>query len=125
MAVDHHRLLGRLNRTLGDNADARFVTLVLASARREGATVRLRLTCAGHPPPLIVRADGRVEEAETQGSLIGGFGRAPQEGGIVVLRDLAELAGERPAEPAQAEPGDHQESRDQPAEAARVLVHGR
>ncbi|AEK43718.1 protein serine phosphatase with GAF(s) sensor(s) [Amycolatopsis mediterranei S699] len=58
MAVDHHRLPGRLNRTLGDNADARFVTLVLASARREGATVRLRLTCAGHPPPLIVRADG-------------------------------------------------------------------
>lgn len=71
MADDHHRLLDLLNRTLGDNTDARYVTLVLASARREGAAVRLRVTCAGHPPPLIVRADGRVEEAETQGSLIG------------------------------------------------------
>ncbi len=71
MAGDHHRLLDLLNRTLGDNADARYVTLVLASARREGATVRLRVTCAGHPPPLIVRADGRVEEADSRGTLIG------------------------------------------------------
>ncbi|KDN19599.1 PP2C family protein-serine/threonine phosphatase [Amycolatopsis rifamycinica] len=71
VAADHHRLLELLNRTLGGNADARYVTLVLASARREGATVRLRLTCAGHPPPLIVRADGRVEEADSRGSLIG------------------------------------------------------
>ncbi|WP_326953071.1 PP2C family protein-serine/threonine phosphatase [Amycolatopsis sp. NBC_01286] len=71
MAGDHQRLLGQLNATLADRRDARFVTLVLASARREGNTVRLRVTCAGHPPPLIVRADGRVEEAETHGSLIG------------------------------------------------------
>nr|WP_225956570.1 PP2C family protein-serine/threonine phosphatase [Amycolatopsis lexingtonensis] len=71
MAGDHHRLLDLLNRTLGDNADARYVTLVLASARREGATVKLRVTAAGHPPPLVVRADGRVEEADTRGSLIG------------------------------------------------------
>ena len=71
MAGDHQALLKLLNRTLADRRDARFVTLVLASARREGATVRLRVTSAGHPPPLIVRADGRVEEADTRGSLIG------------------------------------------------------
>ncbi|MDX3188026.1 PP2C family protein-serine/threonine phosphatase [Streptomyces sp. MN03-5084-2B] len=71
LAGDHHRLLDLLNRTLGENADARYVTLVLASARREGATVRLRVTCAGHPPPLVVRADGRVEEADSRGTLIG------------------------------------------------------
>ncbi|WP_328454568.1 PP2C family protein-serine/threonine phosphatase [Amycolatopsis sp. NBC_00438] len=71
MAGDHHRLLGLLNRTLADRHDARYVTLVLASAKREGNAVRLCVTCAGHPPPLIVRADGRVEEAETHGSLIG------------------------------------------------------
>lgn len=51
MAGDHQRLLGQLNATLADRRDARFVTLVLASARREGNTVRLRVTCAGHPPP--------------------------------------------------------------------------
>ncbi|GHG30794.1 MULTISPECIES: PP2C family protein-serine/threonine phosphatase [Amycolatopsis] len=71
MADDHHRLLDLLNRTLGGDTDARYVTLVLVSARREGATVRLRVTCAGHPPPLVVRADGRVEEADSQGTLIG------------------------------------------------------
>lgn len=71
MAGDHHGLLSLLNRTLADGRNARFVTLVLASARREGADVRLRVTCAGHPPPLIVRADGRVEEAGTHGTLIG------------------------------------------------------
>jgi serine phosphatase RsbU (regulator of sigma subunit) len=71
MAGDHQALLKLLNRTLADRRDARFVTLVLASARRDGATVRLRVTSAGHPPPLIVRADGRVEEADTRGSLIG------------------------------------------------------
>ncbi|MEA5361563.1 PP2C family protein-serine/threonine phosphatase [Amycolatopsis sp., V23-08] len=70
-ADDHHRLLGLLNRTIAGGHDTRYVTLVLASARREGATVRLRVTCAGHPPPLVVRADGRVEEADTRGSLIG------------------------------------------------------
>jgi serine phosphatase RsbU (regulator of sigma subunit) len=71
MAGDHQRLLNLLNSTFTGGHDARFVTLVLASARREGADVRLRVTCAGHPPPLIVRADGRVEEADTRGSLIG------------------------------------------------------
>lgn len=71
MANDHQKLLSLLNDTLADRHSARFVTLVLASAKREGNAVRLRVTCAGHPPPLIIRADGRVEEADTHGSLIG------------------------------------------------------
>lgn len=85
MADDHARLLNLLNRTLADGRNARFVTLVLASARREGATVRLRVTCAGHPPPLIVRADGRVEEADTHGSLIGVLPEIESSGTDVTL----------------------------------------
>ncbi|WIY00160.1 PP2C family protein-serine/threonine phosphatase [Amycolatopsis mongoliensis] len=85
MAGDHHRLLSLLNRTLADSRDARFVTLVLASARREGATVRLRVTCAGHPPPLVVRADGRVEEADTHGSLIGVLPEIESAGADITL----------------------------------------
>lgn len=71
MADDHLRLLHLLNNALLSDDHARFVTLVLASVSRSGADVRLRITCAGHPPPLIIRADGRVEEAATLGTLIG------------------------------------------------------
>ncbi|MEV4151127.1 PP2C family protein-serine/threonine phosphatase [Amycolatopsis sp. NPDC049691] len=85
MAGDHRALLEVLNRTLADRRDARFVTLVLASVRREGATVRLRVTSAGHPPPLIVRADGRVAEADTHGSLIGVLPEIESSGTDVTL----------------------------------------
>lgn len=71
MADDHLTMLRLLNDALLDDDNARFVTLVLASVTRHGADVGLRLTCAGHPPPLIIRADGRVEEAATLGTLVG------------------------------------------------------
>jgi serine phosphatase RsbU (regulator of sigma subunit) len=71
MASDHQVLVRLLNDALVNNDDTRFATLVLASVLRDGAGVRLRLTSAGHPPPLIVRRDGRVEEADTRGTLIG------------------------------------------------------
>lgn len=71
MSGDHRGMLRLLNGALVDSHHTRFATLVLASAAREGEGVRLRLTSAGHPPPLIVRADGRVEEADTGGSLVG------------------------------------------------------
>ncbi|MEW9551694.1 PP2C family protein-serine/threonine phosphatase [Nonomuraea sp. NPDC050783] len=72
LAGDHQRVLELLNGVLLTGADrTRFVTLVLASVLRAGGRVRLRLTSAGHAPPLIVRGDGRVEEARTRGTLIG------------------------------------------------------
>ncbi|WP_243716875.1 SpoIIE family protein phosphatase [Actinomadura sp. KC345] len=71
MAGDHRRVLEVLNETLLEDDSTRFVTLVLASARRQDAQVRLRLTSAGHSAPLIVRTDGTVETAATGGSLIG------------------------------------------------------
>ncbi|GAA4657721.1 PP2C family protein-serine/threonine phosphatase [Amycolatopsis dongchuanensis] len=71
MAGDHHRVLSLLNGALLSSHSTRFVTLVLASASRDGAGVRLRLTAAGHLPPLVVRANGQVEEAETAGTLVG------------------------------------------------------
>ncbi|TDB84855.1 GAF domain-containing SpoIIE family protein phosphatase [Actinomadura sp. 7K534] len=71
MADDHRRVLELLNGTLLYGESTRFVTLVLVSARRQGAQVRLRMTSAGHAAPLIVRVDGTVETAATRGSLIG------------------------------------------------------
>lgn len=68
---DHQRLLKLLNGALLSSRHTRYATLVLASARRTGDAVSLRLTSGGHPQPLIVRADGTVESADTGGSLIG------------------------------------------------------
>ncbi|MER6702831.1 PP2C family protein-serine/threonine phosphatase [Streptomyces fumanus] len=71
LADDHQRILTLLNTALLNAHTTRFATLVLASVARHGDAVRVRLTSAGHPSPLIVRADGTVEEADTRGTLVG------------------------------------------------------
>ncbi|MFE4451307.1 SpoIIE family protein phosphatase [Streptomyces sp. NPDC056796] len=71
MAGDHAGMLRLLNGALLNSHHTRFATLVLASVRREENRVRLRLTSAGHPAPLVIRNDGRVEEIDTRGTLVG------------------------------------------------------
>ncbi|MER6678167.1 SpoIIE family protein phosphatase [Streptomyces sp. NPDC000983] len=71
LSGDHQKVLGLLNDALLNSHSARFATLTLASARHRAGLVHLRLTSAGHLPPLIVRRDGSVEEADTRGQLIG------------------------------------------------------
>ncbi|WP_079159869.1 PP2C family protein-serine/threonine phosphatase [Streptomyces griseus] len=71
MADDHERMLRLLNGALLNSHHTRFATLVLATVRRTEHRVRLRLTSAGHPAPLVIRNDGRVEEVDTQGTLVG------------------------------------------------------
>ncbi|GAA1025975.1 SpoIIE family protein phosphatase [Amycolatopsis albidoflavus] len=71
LAADHHRVLSMLNDALLSSHHTRFVTLALASVSPLAAGLRLRLTCAGHLPPLIVRADGVVEVVETVGTVVG------------------------------------------------------
>ncbi|MFD5872029.1 PP2C family protein-serine/threonine phosphatase [Streptomyces sp. NPDC060322] len=71
MADDHERMLRLLNGALLNSHHTRFATLVLASVQRAQNGVRLSLTSAGHPCPLVVRADGSVEEVPTWGSLVG------------------------------------------------------
>jgi hypothetical protein len=54
----------------------RFVTMVIGSVRRiEHARLRLTLATGGHPAPLVLRADGRIEEVPTSGTLIGAVER--------------------------------------------------
>ncbi|MFZ4267487.1 PP2C family protein-serine/threonine phosphatase [Streptomyces arboris] len=71
MADDHERVLQLLNGALLNADNTRFATLVLASVLRTENQVHLQLTSAGHPAPLVVRDDGRVEEIPTHGSLVG------------------------------------------------------
>lgn len=71
MAGDHGRMLELLNSALLSSRETRFATLVVASTAWEGEQLRLRLTRAGHLPPLVIRADGRVEEFFTPGAVVG------------------------------------------------------
>jgi serine phosphatase RsbU (regulator of sigma subunit) len=68
---NHEGVLNLLNSALLSPDNSRFATVVLASVARRDGQLQLRLTCAGHPAPLIVRNDGRVEAADTRGTLVG------------------------------------------------------
>ncbi|MEV4282418.1 PP2C family protein-serine/threonine phosphatase [Actinoplanes xinjiangensis] len=66
-------MLTVLNEALLQSArQPRFVTMVVGSVRRtDHGRVRLDLASGGHPAPLVLRTDGRVEEVPTSGTLIG------------------------------------------------------
>lgn len=69
-------VLGRLNRLiLGEGERGRLLTLlhgeIAARRRRDGVTIRL--TSAGHPPPLVLDPDGGVREAASPQPLLGVF----------------------------------------------------
>ncbi|MFI0483655.1 SpoIIE family protein phosphatase [Actinomadura sp. 9N215] len=69
-------VLARLNRLiLGEGERGRLLTLlhgeIAARRRRDGVTIRL--TSAGHPPPLILDPDGGVREAASPQPLLGVF----------------------------------------------------
>lgn len=68
LADDHQGVLRLLNTAMLATESTRFATLVLASVSHRDGAVLLRLTCAGHPPPLIVRDGGHVEQADTKGT---------------------------------------------------------
>ncbi|MER7764674.1 PP2C family protein-serine/threonine phosphatase [Streptomyces sp. NPDC097619] len=85
LADDHLRVLRLLNTAVLDRERSRFATLVMASVRREADGVRLRLTGAGHPPPLILRAGGGIEEAPVHGTLVGAIPEVTAETVTVTL----------------------------------------
>jgi hypothetical protein len=72
--LDAAVLTGKVRTTLHalrHTGDARFVTLVPAAVTRQESQVRMRVTAAGHLPPPVLRADGRVEQVDTSGTLVG------------------------------------------------------
>ncbi|MFV9634994.1 SpoIIE family protein phosphatase [Mycobacterium neumannii] len=71
LADQHEAVLKLLNSALLTPDNSRFATVVLASVAHRDGQLKLRLTCAGHPPPLIVRNDGTVEQTDTRGMLVG------------------------------------------------------
>jgi serine phosphatase RsbU (regulator of sigma subunit) len=70
--TDPLRLLRLLNDMLLESGrGGRFTTVVLGTARPAPHGLELTLTGGGHLPPLILRADGRVEPVMLGGMLVG------------------------------------------------------
>ena len=72
------QLLAVLNDAiLSQRSDGRFCTVACARLDlSDPATPLLELTTAGHPPPLLLAADGRAEVVDSTGQLLGVFDRA-------------------------------------------------
>ncbi|WP_329172780.1 GAF domain-containing SpoIIE family protein phosphatase [Streptomyces sp. NBC_01477] len=66
-------VLDRLNAAMLAQRAPRYLTAVQATFRTTPAGLAGRLCLAGHPPALIRRADGRVQQVGTPGSLLGVF----------------------------------------------------
>jgi PAS domain S-box-containing protein len=70
--------LRRLNDAMLKDGSSQFATVVLAyvSAADDGG-VRVRIALGGHPPPLVLRADGTMEAPGAFGVLLGMLEDAP------------------------------------------------
>jgi PAS domain S-box-containing protein len=67
-------ILSTLNEALlRQTSESRFCTACQVRMRRRGDRLRLTVACGGHPLPLILRADGTIEEAGLPGTLLGFF----------------------------------------------------
>src|SRR6185437_11384925 len=66
-------VLGRLNTAMLAQRAPRFLTAVQVTFRATGSGLTGRLCLAGHPPALIRRADGRVQQVGVSGTLLGEF----------------------------------------------------
>lgn len=64
LAATNDAILGQLD-------DSRFATAVLVKLHPGAGSAVAEVACAGHPRPLVVRADGTVEVVEASGTLLG------------------------------------------------------
>jgi serine phosphatase RsbU (regulator of sigma subunit) len=86
-------VLTEVNRAMLDqDFGGRFATAILAHLRFLPTGVALTVASAGHPPALIVRAAGRVEECGGKGALLGIFEDAVIQEVSTVLRPSDTLA---------------------------------
>jgi len=68
------RVLSLLNAAVLREADSpaeRFMTAIVGVAEPRAGGLAIALAAAGHPPPLVLRADGHVETVPVSGPLIG------------------------------------------------------
>ena len=68
---DPARMLELTNRVLTRDGSDTMVTAVCARGRRSGHHLLIDVASAGHPPPLVIHADGSVTEPELEGTVLG------------------------------------------------------
>jgi serine phosphatase RsbU (regulator of sigma subunit) len=64
-------ILRWVNEAMLREGTTRFCTIAVAHLDRSAATTRLTVAVGGHPTPILLRADGRVETIGGGGTLIG------------------------------------------------------
>ena len=64
-------ILRWVNEVMLRESSTRFCTVAIAHLDRTQGGSRLTVAVGGHPAPVIVRADGRIEELDAQGTLLG------------------------------------------------------
>jgi serine phosphatase RsbU (regulator of sigma subunit) len=68
------RILDTLNEALRfQRDDARFCTVSFVRMKLTTSGARLTVACGGHPPPVILRTNGRVDSVGNPGTLLGVF----------------------------------------------------
>ena len=67
------RVLKTVNRQILRGEAERFCTAMVARVRPNGKRVDLTVSCAGHPPPLVLRPGRAVQAADCEGTLLGIF----------------------------------------------------
>ncbi|GIF66869.1 histidine kinase [Asanoa ishikariensis] len=75
-----------LRQWFAETSTTGFATVAYALVRPRGDDVAVRLCTAGHPPALLVRANGDVEQFGLPGTLLGGFARVTLRIDETVLR---------------------------------------
>jgi serine phosphatase RsbU (regulator of sigma subunit) len=66
------RALRRLNQAMLSDGSQQFATVVLAYIAADGnGGLQVCVSLGGHPPPLVLRADGRIETPGSYGVLLG------------------------------------------------------
>ena len=78
-------VLGLVNEVVRRHSEERFCTAAYVRLRRESDGARLIVSCAGHPPPLVLRAGGEVEAVPARGRVLGPFAELASEDRMVRL----------------------------------------
>ena len=66
-------ILDLVNEVVRRHSEERFCTAAYVRLRPDGDGARLVISCAGHPPPIVLRGGGEVETVPARGRVLGPF----------------------------------------------------